>query len=132
QGKWEILEKGLDIAILAVGSMVEKAAQVHEKLTDRGISATLINPRFISPIPYEWLDALTKYSHVFTMEENVIKGGFGQSIALELQKKNDAAKVHVFGVDGVFPSQGKRQEIFEQLGLDAQSMYEKIMEILDA
>ncbi|MCL2575257.1 MAG: 1-deoxy-D-xylulose-5-phosphate synthase [Defluviitaleaceae bacterium] len=133
-GEWEVLEfnEANKIAILAVGSMVGKAAKVREKMIEAGYNVSLINPRFVSPILPQSVKSLCGYEHILVMEENVISGGFGQHIISELSAaKINEPKVHIFGVDGVFPPQGTRDEIFAYLKLDVQSMYEKIVGIIN-
>ncbi|MDR2167156.1 MAG: 1-deoxy-D-xylulose-5-phosphate synthase [Clostridiales bacterium] len=126
-GKWEILEQGQKIAILALGSMVDKAANVYKKLRYFGHDPTLINARFAKPLNPEITADLADYEYIFTMEENVLAGGFGQAVAAALSQ---SPKIHHFALPDEFLPQGTRAEIFAHLGLDADGMTEKILEIL--
>lgn len=129
-GEWEILEKGSKVAILALGSMVDKGQEVMEKLKEDGIFATLINPRFANLFHSEMLNSLSSYEFVFTMEENVLSGGFGQNLATSLSCEGICLpKVHHFVIADDFPPQGTREEIFRLLNLDAESMANKIRKI---
>ncbi|MCL2620966.1 MAG: 1-deoxy-D-xylulose-5-phosphate synthase [Defluviitaleaceae bacterium] len=129
-GKWEILEQGAELAILALGSMVDKGQEVVEILKEHGISATLINPRFANRFDIEMLASLSDYKHIFTMEENVLSGGFGQGLASALACSGIITpKIHHFTITNDFPPQGTRQEIFGLLGLDAESIVRRIQEI---
>lgn len=82
--KFEMVEHGADVAILALGKFFELGRSVWKKLeTDYGIRATLINPRYASAVDEEMLGALSKDGHwlVVTLEDGVIDGGFGEKIA---------------------------------------------------
>ena len=79
-GKSERMFEGEKIALVAVGSMVQTAVQVREKLLDKGINATVVNARFVCPLDTECLDRLSRdHQWIVTMEENVLKGGFGEA-----------------------------------------------------
>ena len=79
-GKSELIFEGEETALLSVGSMVETAVEVREKLKADKINATLVNARFIKPLDTKnlWdLDRLAlKHKKIVTMEENVKNGGF--------------------------------------------------------
>lgn len=82
--KYEIVEHGTTVAILALGKFFKLGESVRQKLlAEHGIRATLINPRCISDVDKEVLNALPDYGHslVVTLEDGVIDGGFGEKIA---------------------------------------------------
>ncbi|MFI3230750.1 MAG: 1-deoxy-D-xylulose-5-phosphate synthase, partial [bacterium] len=75
------------IIIIGVGSMLENLKVVYELLLKDGIKTTLVNARFIAPIDVSLLNKIKcDYEYVFTVEENLISGGFGQSLLYELNK----------------------------------------------
>lgn len=82
--RYELVEHGTIVAILALGKFFELGENVRGKLeTEHGIHATLINPRYASAVDEPMLKALPKYGHrlVVTLEDGVIDGGFGEKIA---------------------------------------------------
>lgn len=128
-GKSETLYSGEKIALIAVGSMVETACDVREKLKSHGIHATVVNMRFVKPMDTERLEELTKSHSVFvTMEENVEQGGFGQKVAAYLQtiKRNDIALVNC-SIRDQFIQHGNVEILKKTLGLDADSITERIL-----
>jgi 1-deoxy-D-xylulose-5-phosphate synthase len=132
-GQWEVLEQGEKIAILALGPMVDKAAKVYKKLYDSGHRPTLINARFAKPLDPASLADLADYSHIFTMEENVLAGGFGQAVAAELRRLGIyTPKISHFALPDAFLPQGTRSEILAHFGLDAASMTQKIFRAISA
>ncbi len=96
-GKSELMFEGEKIALVAVGSMVQTAVQVREKLLDKGINATVVNARFVCPLDTECLDRLSRdHQWIVTMEENVLKGGFGEACGdYLLAKHEDVRLIHV-------------------------------------
>lgn len=82
--KYEIVEHGTTVAILALGKFFKLGESVRQKLlAEHGIHATLINPRYASAVDKTMLGALPEYGHrlVVTLEDGVIDGGFGEKIA---------------------------------------------------
>jgi 1-deoxy-D-xylulose-5-phosphate synthase len=118
-GSWEMLEEGGDLAILAVGSMVYPALWAHKLLKKEGLNACVVNCRFIKPMDYQMLERiLGKYETVVTIEENVLRGGFGSQVALHAAGRPQAApRFYHLGVPDNFLNQAKRNIILERLGL---------------
>jgi len=80
-GKCETLIEGDDVALLAVGSMVEYSVKAAELLKDDGINCKVVNMRFIKPLDAKMLTEIAKkYSKIVTLEENSIVGGFGSGV----------------------------------------------------
>lgn len=80
--KSEITRHGSKIALLGLGNFYHLANQVADELLKEGIEATVVNPKFASGIDTELLNALTtNHSVVFTLEDGVIEGGWGQRVA---------------------------------------------------
>ncbi len=132
-GKSEIIYKAKDIAILAVGSMVKIAVAVVELLKEDGIEASLVNVRFVSPIDNDMLDELSKDHKLFiTMEENVRAGGYGQQVTDYIcQYKKQSIRHMNISIPNEFIEQGGVDELYEKLGLDAQSIRRRILNELN-
>ena len=80
--EYKVTKKGSEVAIIAAGSFYQKGENLVRLLADKGIDATLINPRYLSGIDAKTLDAL-KANHklVVTLEDGCKDGGFGERIA---------------------------------------------------
>ena len=126
-GKSELMFEGEKIALVAVGSMVQTAVEVREKLLDKGINATVVNARFVCPLDTECLDRLSRDHHwIVTMEENVLKGGFGEACGdYLLAKHEDVRLIHV-GVPDVYVEHGGVDQLKKTLHMDADSIVERI------
>lgn len=126
-GRSELMFEGEKIALVAVGSMVQTAVQVREKLLDKGINATVVNARFVCPLDTECLDRLSRdHQWIVTMEENVLKGGFGEACGdYLLAKHEDVRLIHV-GVPDVYVEHGGVDQLKKTLHMDADSIVERI------
>lgn len=125
-GKSEWIYRESQIALLAVGSMVETALEVREILKKQGFSVSLVNVRFIKPVDEALLNELPKnHSVVITMEEGVYTGGFGQSIAARYQGCNTVA-VHAVALPDQFIEHGSVKLLKEKYQLNAAGIAAKI------
>ena len=131
-GRSEWLKKGEQVAILAVGNMLEEAEKTCECLEQAGIHPSLINARFVKPLDKQLLDALAEtHSLICTMEENVYSGGYGEAVAAYLSKKQ--AKVQIYGVaiPDQFVEQGSIPQLRAMLGMNGEHVAKEIQERLE-
>lgn len=130
-GKWEILENGKDLAVIAIGSMVEECQKALSSLKARGLKPVLINGRFAKPLDAKMLKGIIeKVDKIITVEENTLIGGFGSGVIEYCSKIKDSVKVHCLGLPDEFIEQGSRQILLKLAGLDAQGITDKILSIL--
>ena len=130
-GKSELLFGGEEVAIFAVGSMVKTAVEVREKLLASGVNATVINGRFIKPIDTIAVDeACMKHKLIVTMEENVISGGYGETIASYMQQKGYHNDIYMVAIPDRFIEQGSIDELRAEIQMDATCITKQILEKL--
>lgn len=131
RGESELLCEGDDVALFAIGAMVEIAWNVKEKLSDRGISATVVNARFMTPLDERAiLLAAKKYPLIVTLEENVASGGFGEHVAALLETRNQSVKFLPVAIENRYVEHGDVERLRKVLGIDADTITEKICEEL--
>ena len=127
-GKSEIIREGSDLAILAVGDRVMPAFEAAERLGKKGITAQVINARFIKPIDIEMIkEVAQKFSVVITIENNTILGGFGSAVAeilSESGKKN--VLFQRFGLPDKFVSHGSIKDLLYNVKLDVENLVNRI------
>ena len=124
RGKSEILCEGEDVALFAIGTMVEIAWNVKEKLSNRGISATVINARFMAPLDEEAiLSAAEKYPLIVTMEENIASGGFGEHIAALLEREGAKAGLLTIAIENRYVEHGDVETLRKVPGIDADTIF---------
>ena len=128
-GKSELIFEGEETALLSVGSMVETAVEVREKLKADKINATLVNARFIKPLDTKILDRLAlKHKKIVTMEENVKNGGFGMAVSEYMQEYHPEVKVQIIALPDAFITHGNPKLLKAKAGIDADSIYGAIKE----
>ena len=111
-GKWEIINKGKDVAIIATGKMVQKAYLANK---NNKLNVTVINATFIKPLDEKiLLDLIKKKYNIITMEDNVINGGLGSQISMFLAKNEFCGIISPIGFDDKFVEQGTIKELYEQ------------------
>jgi len=125
-GKAQILKEGQDVLILAIGRSVCEALEAHPKLSAMGISATVVNCRFVKPIDVELVSALAKkIPRIITVEENVIQGGFGSAV---LETLNEAGisgfQMKRIGLPDTFVEHGPQDLLRSKYGIDAAAIIE--------
>ena len=129
-GEGEILREGQDLAIFALGSMVESSLRCAELLASEGMEATVCNMRFAQPLDEKLiLQVVQKVPTVFTVEEHVLTGGFGSKV-LEFFERNQIQDVRVkrFALPNKFIEHGSRDRLLDQFGLSAEKMAKAILE----
>ena len=125
-GKAEVLEKGKEIAILAVGNMVRTAVQVTENLRKKGYEPTLVNMRFVKPLDTELLDIIKEdHSLIVTMEENVKSGGFGEQVMTYYGSRMHGPAVRIVAIEDRFVPHGSVEDLLRQQQMDSDSVTER-------
>ena len=127
-GRGEILEKGEDAIVIALGRMVGVALKANKLLKDKGISTTVVNARFVKPLDEKLiLDLVRKNKKIFTIEENVLYGGFGSAVAeLFVDRNISNIKMTRFGIKDKFITHGKVSILLKEVGLDSEKIAELI------
>jgi 1-deoxy-D-xylulose-5-phosphate synthase len=126
-GKSERICSGKDVALLAIGSMVDYAIKAKEKLESKGITCEIINMRFAKPLDYSMLDEIAlRHQKIITLEENTLPGGFGSGVLeyfAEKGYKNDILRI---GLPDYFVDHGTQEELHHILGIDPEGIVSKV------
>ena len=130
-GKGEILRKGKDVAILAIGTTVTPALEAASRLAEAGIEATVANARFAKPLDAELIKGLVgDTKRLVTVEENTLSGGFGNSVIDLLQQSGISdIQVKVIAIPDEFVEHGSQAQLRAQYGLDAEGIAKQVMEL---
>jgi len=126
-GTWEMLRKGKDCAILAVGVMCQPALGAAELLAAEGIDVAVVNCRFLKPMDRAVLDALVRdHRLLVTVEDGTVVNGFGAAVAAVTQTMAPEVRVVTLGVpDRTFEHAPRAQQL-EEVGLTAQGIAARI------
>ena len=127
-GVSEQLRAGGDVAILALGTMVAPALAAAEKLAVDGISATVVNARFVAPLDERAIVGLARsVGRIVTVEENVVMGGFGSAVSECLDRHGmQHVPVHRIAMPEHFVLHGKRDQLLADCGLDDDGIHRDV------
>jgi 1-deoxy-D-xylulose-5-phosphate synthase len=126
-GKSEVIKKGFDAAVIALGSMVNPAMKAVAALEQEGINCELINARFAKPLDVEMLDRIaTSFGKIITIEENALTGGFGSAVLEYINEKGYKAELLRLGLPDNFIDHGTQEELHKLLGLDSEGIQNNI------
>lgn len=128
-GKSIKLRSGKDVAIFAVGDMVETALNVADKLEKRGLSTTLLNLIFLKPLDMKSIQKIVRETVGFiTIENGSVSGGIGEQILSLIDNKFKGRFIKSFGFPDEFVPHGSMEQLFKLYKLDADSLVKKILE----
>jgi len=124
-GKGVRWKDGSDVTILAIGNRVHPAVEAAHLLDDIGVSAGVINMRFVKPLDLEIIkEALSRSSRLVTVEENVLQGGFGSAV-LEALDETEAQVLRIGLPDG-FVEHGAPNILYDQVGLSSPKIARRV------
>lgn len=132
-GTWEVLRRGKDLAILAVGTMVNTAMAAAEALAADGLDITVVNCRYIKPHDDETLASiLLNHGQILTVEEGVSANGFGAYLAAIIQRQAPHVRTAVHGVPDMIVYAASRKKQLASLGLDAAGIADRVRALHDS
>ncbi|MCH5156933.1 MAG: 1-deoxy-D-xylulose-5-phosphate synthase [Clostridiales bacterium] len=125
-GCWNVVKASnhCKLRILAVGiRLVDCALNASSGLDE----VEVVNVTTVKPLDYNFLDSITKDETILTLEENVVQGGFGQSVSSYLSAKGVSVKI--IGVNDCFVKHATVDQQFEQASLDCESLKHMILSL---
>jgi len=126
-GRWEEVRRGGDVAIVAIGRMVEVATVAADQLAAEGIACGVVNARWLKPIdPRLATDWGVRYRLLLTAEDNVGTGGFGAAVLEALAPHGLAGKVRMAALPDRFLPHGRQAEILAEHGLDPDGLVQAV------
>ena len=117
-----------DVLIVTVGSMAEIGLEVAVRLADQGIGATVIDPRWVVPVPKSVIELAAEHRLVVTIEDGIRVGGIGTRIRQELRAAGVDTALTELGVPDEFLEHGSRAQILEEAGLTPQQIARDVVE----
>src|SRR6185312_7019324 len=126
-GTWEVLRRGTEAAILAVGTMVRPSVAAAETLAAEGLNVTVVNCRFLKPYDEMTLAAvLANHKHVLIVEEGTVVNGFGAFLSTVIERYDPAVRVAVHGVPDRIVHAAPRVRQLASCGLDAAGIADRV------
>ncbi|TAL72094.1 MAG: 1-deoxy-D-xylulose-5-phosphate synthase [Bacteroidetes bacterium] len=130
-GKARQLSAGNDLVILSVGQPGNTASSVVNKLTEENIRIAHYDMRFVAPLDKDVLHTVFKnFTHIITVEDGVLKGGFGSAVIEFMSDNGYSSEVRRLGIPDYFVEHGTQDELYGECGFDAAGIEIAIREIL--
>jgi 1-deoxy-D-xylulose-5-phosphate synthase len=130
-GKGEVLRRGSDAALVCVGSMVEVARGAADLLANAGISAAVIDAKFVKPLDAELLLSIAAESRiVFALEESARGGGFGGAILEFFSERAPETGIVTIGLPDRFVPHGQREDLLAEVGLSAEAVAAEVFRFI--
>ncbi len=117
-----------DVLLVAVGVMAELGVEVATRAQAQGVGVTVVDPKWIKPVPDGLTDLAAGFGLVVTVEDNTRAGGVGSQISQALRDAGIDVPTRDIGLPGAFLDHGKRGEILAEIGLTAQDVARSIVE----
>ena len=120
----DVLYRGesADVLLVSVGAMAQISVEAAAQAYREGVGVTVIDPRWVKPLPKALVTMAQRYSCVVVIEDGISHAGIGSAIAELLREHNVDIPLHSIGVPLEFIEHSKRDEILHDLGIDVQSV----------
>jgi 1-deoxy-D-xylulose-5-phosphate synthase len=130
-GKGRMISDGNDLAVLTIGHPGNVVSSVVSRLAKESISIAHFDMRFVAPLDAGILHSVfKKFKHVITVEDGVLKGGFGSAVIEFMNDNGYSSEVRRLGIPDYFVEHGTQEELYEECGFDAEGIELAIREIL--
>ena len=125
------VREGDDVAILAFGDMVARSVAAAEILEGQGISARVVDMRWVKPLDVNAIADAAKTKLIVTVEDGIVAGGAGEGVVAELAAQGLSARIIQLGIDDCFVAGGSVDELLATLELDPKSIAQRILTSLE-
>jgi transketolase C-terminal domain/subunit len=132
-GRGELLRDGRDVGLIAIGTMVHRALEAAEALEQRGISARVVDARFVKPLDASLvLETARGVKRLFTLEEHARDGGFGSAVLELLAVHRVGTPVSVLALPDCFIEHGSIEQLLDKYGLSTTKIVLRILSEIEA
>lgn len=130
-GKWERISVGKDVQFIAAGRMVDIAREASEKLRKFGVTAGIVNARFVRPMDDNMLSEIMKENlPIVALEDGIVEGGMGEEIMRRMREMGFDQKIELIGVPGAFIAHASVEEQTRDNLMDAESVCMRTLKAL--
>jgi len=126
----DVLYRGesADVLLVSIGAMAAIAVEAASMAYREGVGVTVIDPRWVKPLPVSLVTIAQRYKSVVVLEDGIKHGGIASSISEMFRASGLATPIHSIGIPLEFIEHSKRSEIMNDLGITAQSIARSIVE----
>ena len=131
-GTWDVVRKGRDVAILAVGTMVNPSIAAADLLARDGLNVTVVNCRYLKPYDEVTLAAvLAEHQRVLIVEEGTVVNGFGAYMSAVIERHDDSIRVLTHGVPDRVIVAAPRTRQLQLCGLHPEGIADRVRAMLE-
>ena len=132
-GTWDVVRRGQDVAVLAVGTMVLAAVTAADLLARDGLNVTVVNCRYLKPYDEVTLAAiLAQHDRVLTVEEGTVVNGFGAYMSAIIERHDDSIRVQTHGVPDRIMVAASRKRQLQACGLTPEGIADRVRALLES
>jgi 1-deoxy-D-xylulose-5-phosphate synthase len=126
----DVLYRGesADVLLVSIGAMAPIAVEAASQAYREGVGVTVIDPRWVKPLPASLVTMARRYKSVVVLEDGIRHGGIASSLSELFRDARLEVPIHSIGVPLEFIEHSKRSEILEDLGITAQQIAREIVE----
>jgi 1-deoxy-D-xylulose-5-phosphate synthase len=126
----DVLYRGesADVLLVSIGAMAAIAVEAASMAYREGVGVTVIDPRWVKPLPASLVTIAQRYKSVVVLEDGIKHGGIASSISEAFRESGLATPIHSIGIPLEFIEHSKRSEIMHDLGITVQSIARSIVE----
>ena len=117
-----------DVLLISVGALANLALEAATHAKHEGVGVTVIDPRWVKPLPTSLIKMVEDYKSVVVLEDGIRHAGIASTLSEMLRDAGLATPVHSIGVPLAFIEHAKRSEILQDLGITAQDITRSIVE----
>lgn len=118
---------GLSVLLVSIGAFAESAIEVAECVEKNGITMTVVDPRWVTPVSAELLEMAAEADMVIVYEDGVVRGGVGSAIGEAMSMASIDTPLRLLACPDIFPLHASRSELLEEFGLDAASAAKQVL-----
>jgi 1-deoxy-D-xylulose-5-phosphate synthase len=125
----DVLYRGesADVLLVSIGAMASIAVEAASMAYREGVGVTVIDPRWVKPLPQSLITMAQRYKSVVVLEDGIKHGGIASSISEMFREEGLLVQIHSIGIPLKFIDHSKRSEILEDLGITAQNIARNIV-----
>jgi 1-deoxy-D-xylulose-5-phosphate synthase len=126
----DVLYRGesADVLLISVGAMAPMAVEAASQAYREGVGVTVIDPRWVKPLPQSLISMADRYKSVVVVEDGIAHGGIASALSEMFRNAGLDSPIHSIGVPLTFIEHSKRSEILSDLGITAQNIAREIVE----
>ena len=126
----DVLYRGesADVLLISVGAMATMAVEAASQAYREGVGVTVIDPRWVKPLPQSLITMADRYKSVVVVEDGIAHGGIASALSEMFRSAGLNTPIHSIGVPLTFIEHSKRSEILSDLGMTAQNISREIVE----